>query len=93
MNGRELLAKIYEANGHNETDSGAYAEEKLSEFIDAAQFLLQEHKSNGEKYTDAGHSNCISKLGALVKEIEDDAGPEEVLAEEPSEDAPGNSEV
>lgn len=69
MTGLELMAALKEHGN----DFDLYSENKLAEVYDIAKRLIEDHKSNNHRYTDAGHSNCISALNHLVNNMELDA--------------------
>lgn len=83
-NGRELLKQFGEKNDLNQREELEYAQTKLADAIDIAKGLLGDHSKNGERFTDAGHSNCISQLQKFVTDIEADAGSDEETPESDS---------
>lgn len=67
MSGREILKKIHDQMRPD--DYHLWLESKLADLLDRSQILVDDHLKQRERYTDAGHSNCISSLRQFVNGV------------------------
>jgi hypothetical protein len=83
MTGREMLKKIHAQKSSD--DYVLWIESKLAELLDRADGLVQEHMIQNQRYTDAGHSNCISSLRQFINgvQLEVDDVTQKIVVDEP----------